>query len=641
MSNVAESRGDEGELYGSENTRENLHVSPASSVVVPRPVELRTLFDFTDRLFRAEASEDAYEAALSAIVDGLSCQRASILLFDEAGVMRFVASRALSANYRAAVDGHSPWRRGEREAKPILAPNIGALDTDPETKAIIAGEGIAALAFIPLVADGGVIGKFMAYYDAPHGFLPGEVDLALTIARQLAFSIEHRRASASLAASEERHRAVLDSLTEMVCRFTADGEIQFVNRAYADARGTTPQALHRANLWDFVSESDRPHVRAMLDQLTPQAPEVRIENRFLTTAGERWMLWTNRVLRFDAQGRWLETQSTGIDISERKAAEQTQQRLISIVENSSDAIISKDLNGIIRSWNKGAERLFGYQPDEIIGRPVLTLIPPELHHEEPDIIRRISRGERIEHFETVRVRKTGERVQISLSISPVKDAEGRITGASKIARDITERKRAEEQRTLLINELNHRVKNTLATVQSLAMQTLRNTERSEDARALFESRLTALSRAHDLLTAENWEGASLAEVVHRALTPFDAGGNRIRMQGSYVRLTPRQALALSIALHELATNAAKYGALSGDWGYVDVRWSSADGMLRLTWTESEGPPVEQPTRAGFGSRLIQRSLAAELGGSAIIEYRRDGLYAEINAPVEAHKRVGQ
>jgi PAS domain S-box-containing protein len=379
----------------------------------------------------------------------------------------------------------------------------------------------------------------------------------------------------------------------------------------------------------------------MLDQLTPQAPEVRIENRFLTTAGERWMLWTNRVLRFDAQGRWLETQSTGIDISERKAAEQTQQRLISIVENSSDAIISKDLNGIIRSWNKGAERLFGYQPDEIIGRPVLTLIPPELHHEEPDIIRRISRGERIEHFETVRVRKTGERVQISLSISPVKDAEGRITGASKIARDITERKRAEEQRTLLINELNHRVKNTLATVQSLAMQTLRNTERSEDARALFESRLTALSRAHDLLTAENWEGASLAEVVHRALTPFDAGGNRIRMQGSYVRLTPRQALALSIALHELATNAAKYGALSGDWGYVDVRWSSADGMLRLTWTESEGPPVEQPTRAGFGSRLIQRSLAAELGGSAIIEYRRDGLYAEINAPVEAHKRVGQ
>jgi two-component sensor histidine kinase len=272
---------------------------------------------------------------------------------------------------------------------------------------------------------------------------------------------------------------------------------------------------------------------------------------------------------------------------------------------------------------------------------VLTLIPPELHHEEPDIIRRISRGERIEHFETVRVRKTGERVQISLSISPVKDAEGRITGASKIARDITERKRAEEQRTLLINELNHRVKNTLATVQSLAMQTLRNTERSEDARALFESRLTALSRAHDLLTAENWEGASLAEVVHRALTPFDAGGNRIRMQGSHVRLTPRQALALSIALHELATNAAKYGALSGDWGYVDVRWSSAGGTLRLTWTESEGPPVEKPTRAGFGSRLIQRSLAAELGGSAIIEYRREGLYAEINAPVEAHKRVGQ
>lgn len=499
--------------HASENASENQH-SAHSTAPSPRTAELRTLYAFTDRLFRAESAPEAFDAALTAIVDGLHCDRAAILLFDDSGVMRFAASRGLSDAYRAAVDGHSPWLRGERDAQPVLTPDVETSEHGANLIALLKREGIGALAFIPLEADGGVIGKFMAYFDRPQSFNDGEIELALTIARQLGFSIEHMR------------------------------------------------------------------------------------------------------------------------------AQQAQQRLISIVENSDDAIVSKDLGGVINSWNKAAERMFGYAPNEIIGRSILTLIPPELQHEEPDIIRRISRGERIEHFETVRLRKNGERFHISITVSPVRDGDGRISGASKIARDITERKRAEEQRTLLINELNHRVKNTLATVQSLAMQTLRNTERSEDARVLFESRLAALSSAHDLLTAENWEGASLAEVVDRALAPFRVEGDRLRTHGPYVRLTPQQALALSIALHELATNAAKYGALSGERGRVDIAWSSSEDTMRLTWIESEGPPVAPPSRVGFGSRLIQRSLAAELGGSAIIEYRREGVYAEINAPIEAHARRG-
>lgn len=514
MSSAAEPRaGGEG-AHALEMTSESNIEAKLGGGVSARPGELRTLYNFTDRLFRAESPTAAYEAALTAIIDGLACDRASILVFDDAGVMRFVASRNLSDAYCAAVDGHSPWKRGERDAQPIFTPDVFASDFPPELKETMAKERLGALIFIPIVVDGGVIGKFMAYYNGPRAFRVGDADLGLTIARQLGFSIEHMR------------------------------------------------------------------------------------------------------------------------------AEQAQQRLISIIENSDDAIISKDLSGVINSWNKGAERLFGYKPEEIIGRSVLTLIPPELQHEEPDIIRRISRGERIEHFETVRLRKNGERVHISLTVSPVKNADGQIVGASKIARDITERKRAERQRTLLINELNHRVKNTLATVQSLAMQTLRNTERSEDARALFDSRLSALSRAHDLLTQENWEGASLAEVVERALSPFRTPAQRIRAQGSYVRLTPTQALALSIALHELATNAAKYGALSGDVGMVDVVWSTGEGALRLSWTESGGPLVAAPTRVGFGSRLIQRNLAAELGGSAVIEYRPQGVFAEINAPIEAQKWAG-
>ena len=154
-------------------------------------------------------------------------------------------------------------------------------------------------------------------------------------------------------------------------------------------------------------------------------------------------------------------------ISDRERAAEYADRLASIVEFSDDAIISKDLNGVINSWNAGAERLFGYTAEETIGQPIYILIPPERHNEEPGILERIRRGERIDHYETIRRRKDGGLIDISLTVSPLKNASGKIIGASKIARDISERKREEERRRLLINELNHRVKNTLASVQSI------------------------------------------------------------------------------------------------------------------------------------------------------------------------------
>lgn len=221
---------------------------------------------------------------------------------------------------------------------------------------------------------------------------------------------------------------------------------------------------------------------------------------------------------------------------------------------------------------------------------------------------------------------------------PIRDADGQIIRWFGTNTDITERLKADEQRVLLINELNHRVKNTLATVQSLAMQTLRNTERSADARDLFESRLTALSRAHDVLTRESWEGAELRQVASRALEPFTAKDDRVSIEGPNVWLMPKQALALSMTLHELATNATKYGALSNDAGTVRVNWTVApfdgSGELELTWTEQGGPPVSPPTRKGFGTRLIQRNLAHDLGGDATIDYRPQGVVSVIRSPIE-------
>jgi len=203
--------------------------------------------------------------------------------------------------------------------------------------------------------------------------------------------------------------------------------------------------------------------------------------------------------------------------------------------------------------------------------------------------------------------------------------------------DITERKRAEEHRELLIHELNHRVKNTLATVQSIASQTLRNAHSKEEASTAMEARLLALSRAHDVLTRENWEGAGLMEIVREAMAPYrHEREKRLHIDGPDVRLSPRMALAIAMALQELATNAVKYGALSNLDGEVWIDWSVSrepERRLHLTWSESKGPRVASPRRRGFGTRLIERSLAQDLNGKARIDFSPTGIVCTVDAPL--------
>jgi PAS domain S-box-containing protein len=282
-----------------------------------RAEEQATLHEFTERLQNARSLGDVYGPALDAIQRVLRCQRASILLLDEAGVMRFVAWRGLTDGYRAAVEGHSPWAPDAEDPQPICFDEIERAEVPDSLKQTITAEGIHAVAFIPLHEGGRLLGKFMVYYDHPHAFAIEEIVVARTLARQLGLAIERLRA--------------------------------------------------------------------------------------------------------------------------RKAAQQ----LISIVESSHDAIVSKDLDGVIMTWNKGAERLFGYTAEEVVGKPITILIPSDRPNEEPEILARIRKGELVDHYETIRRRKDGSLVDISLTISPVRDAKGRIVGASKIARDITERKEAE------------------------------------------------------------------------------------------------------------------------------------------------------------------------------------------------------
>ena len=478
------------------------------------------------------------------------------------------------------------------------------------------------------------------------------------------------------------------------------------------------------------------------------------------------------------------------------------------MKSSDDAIVTKDLNSIVGSWNEGAERIFGYTAEEMIGKPITILIPPELQNEENLILARIRRGERIDHFETTRRRKDGSSINISLTISPIKNAEGGIVGASKIARDITQSKLVEAQlrqqtqrlealnrvaktitsdldierivqrvtdvateltgaqfgaffynvthrggeayllftlsgapreafekfglpratavfaptfhgtgvvrsddiradprygknaphhgmpkghlpvvsylavpvvgrsgevlgglffghhtrgvftrnsehiavgiashaaiaienarlykaaqeesrsKELLLKEFKHRIRNTLTTVQAIASQTLRSSPPSE--RDAFGARLQALAQAHDLLTDRDWQQAAVRDLVQRALAPFEQ--NRLVTDGPDAALDANQALHLTMALHELATNAVKYGALSNREGKVHVTWSASNDRLTLTWREFGGPPVQPPTRKGFGSLLIAHATDAQ----ALIKFLPEGVHCILPIPL--------
>ena len=320
------------------------------------------------------------------------------------------------------------------------------------------------------------------------------------------------------------------------------------------------------------------------------------------------------------------------DVTPFKALEQRLRSVAAIVESSDDAIVSKNLDGVITSWNNGAERIFGYSAKEAIGQPITIVIPHNRLDEERTILTRIRRGERIDHFETIRQRKNGTLIAVSLSVSPVKNAEGNIVGAAKIARDITEQKRSQDLIATLAREAEHRSKNLLSTVQATVM--LSQSDTADGLKKVIDGRIRALSNIHSLFAQTRWIGADLSTIATQELAPYSADSpTRVRIDGPPVLLAPDAAQAVAITVHELATNAAKYGALSEAIGRVDLKWShEAGGELHLLWTETGGPRVQEPTRKGFGSRVIEQMISGR-SGKTRFDWRVEGLVCEITLKV--------
>lgn len=434
--------------------------------------------------------------------------------------------------------------------------------------------------------------------------------------------------------SERELQGLFDALPVLVSYLARDGadlRYRFVNRIYESWFPLKCEEIIGRRVRDVVGEAAYAAVEPYLNRAL--AGERLSFEQFMPYATT-----SSRHIRVEYVPRLVQGQVTGVytlveDVSQTRRAE------AALRESEEDFRYAAELNPQVawtalpdgqldrvaprwKDWTGtsglGSTYAEGLHPDdvartfEVWGRSVATGEPYDIVHR----VRRLN----------------GDHRWIRSRAFPRRDEAGRIVRWYGTTEDIHEQKTAEDHLKLMVLELNHRVKNNLATVQALAVQTLRGSEETVAARETFLQRISALATAHDILTREQWTGAGMIEVAHGVLDALAGASGRIDIRGPTLRLDSRTALSLSMAFHELGTNALKYGALSNDTGRVDLSWSlGPDGELDITWTERGGPPVEAPTRRGFGSRLLERGVASELNGTVALRYERDGLVCAISA----------
>src|SRR5258706_454080 len=625
------------------------------------------------------------------------------------------------------------------------------------------GLGATAYACHPLMAsDGRVLGTFSVASTTRDCFTDDEVAWLGTIANFLAQAWERFETEQGLRASEERLR-----LSQEAAGFghwdydLAGGPLVWSEQTRKLLGVESAAPASRALLLSRAHPEDRPRLEKYIARIAhPDSDHVRhLEFRIVMQDGAvRWLEDQSQV---ETNTAGMPVRAFGVirDITARKNAEEAQARLAAIVTSSADAIIGKTLDGIVTSWNEAAEHMFGYSAGEMIGQSIRRLIPTDRQAEEDMILCCLTRGERVEHYETVRIANDGRTIDVSVTASPMRDAEGRVIGASTIVRDIsarkqaeenlrkseerfrcsllhsplpvllfddreqivalsqswleetgysreelrriedwtaraygersgamlkqirriistepeaqraermirtkdgrnrlwnfvssalgtqsdgrrlfvsmaqdmTERKAHEEQIPLLMREVDHRAKNILGLVQAIARQTA--AREPEDFIGRFTERIQALAANQDLLIRNEWQGVDVEDLVRAQLAHFaDLVGSRIAVRGPKVHLNAAAAPAIGLALHELATNAGKYGALSTDSGRVEVCWETDRGTFTMSWTERDGPPVSAPKRRGFGTTVLEAMAKRSVDGTVDLDYAPSGVTWRLTCP---------
>jgi PAS domain S-box-containing protein len=424
---------------------------------------------------------------------------------------------------------------------------------------------------------------------------------------------------------EARLEAVLESISDAFYALDSDWRYVVFNRAAEDYFGVPRDVIIGRCIWDIFPGGRGTAFEAACNSAMHEGKVSSFETPSL--------LRPERTVEL----RILPMRDGGVavainDVTERRRAEDALKAALGrseeILESIPDAFYALDDQWRFTYVNKVAEAWWSQSRDGLLGKVIWDefpqAVPGPFHdgHLTAAAERRVVRVESISPT-------AGRWVDVAIFPSGA--------GLSVYFRDITERKQAEERQRLLVNELNHRVKNALATVQSIAAQSLKGADVSAEARERFTARLLALAKANDVLVAREWSGATLQAIAEQVASPHAGAGEhgRFAICGPAVELAPKAAMAVALALHELATNAAKYGALSTAQGRVELSWAVEGEEIRLTWRETGGPPPAKPARTGFGTRLIQKGLATELKATVSLDYAPTGLVCVVTAPLSA------
>ncbi|WP_293899198.1 HWE histidine kinase domain-containing protein [Phenylobacterium sp.] len=435
--------------------------------------------------------------------------------------------------------------------------------------------------------------------------------------------------------ADARLAAVLESISDAYYAVDRDWRVIMFNGSAEDFFGASRSQVLGRNFWELYTFGHETEFGRLLHR----AMEAREPGRMTAPSALR-------------DGRTVEVRVSPLgdegigvsvdDITERadaeKALRRSERRLDLAVGAHAIGIFDWHIPSGKIVWSREEHQLFGLPPGEFGGSIEAwgaQVLPEDLSEMETAMAAAMAARQELMDF-AFRIRRPDGAVRwVEGAARFLYAADGspiRMVGTNM---DVTERKLAEQHQRLLINELNHRVKNTLAIVQAIAWQSFRSGGMPQAAREAFEGRLTALAAAHDVLTQQNWEAAAIGQIVAMAVAPHHAGDGRLTAEGPLVNLEPKTAVALGLAMHELATNAVKYGALSSSQGRVEVRWTIQGGRLRLTWTECGGPPVAKPRQRGFGARMLEQGLAEELRGTVRLEFRPEGVVCSVEAALDA------